>query len=84
MPRLSLRRGSAHSKEEKREIKAGRIPEAWKTKPAKLAQKDRDARWSVKLSKAKPAKDGSPRTDLAVPVFGYKNHMWNGPAGKCS
>jgi transposase, IS5 family len=60
---------------EKAEIKAGRIPVAWKDKPAKLAQKDRDARWTVKFSKAKPSADGSPRVDLAVPVFGYKNHI---------
>ena len=60
---------------EKAEIKAGRIPEAWKDKPAKLAQKDRDARWTVKWSKAKPTDDGSPRVDLAVPSFGYKNHI---------
>jgi IS5 family transposase len=60
---------------EKREIKAGRIPEAWQDKPAKLAQKDRDARWTVKWSKAKPADDGSPRVDLAIPAFGYKNHI---------
>jgi IS5 family transposase len=60
---------------EKAEIKAGRIPEAWKDKPAKLAQKDRDARWTVKWSKAKPSDDGSPRIDLAVPAFGYKNHL---------
>ena len=60
---------------EKREIKAGRIPQDWKDKPAKLAQKDRDARWTVKWSKAKPAEDGSPRIDLAVPAFGYKNHI---------
>jgi hypothetical protein len=60
---------------EKRDIKEGRIPEGWKDKPAKLAQKDRDARWTVKWSKAKPADDGSPRVDLAVPAFGYKNHI---------
>ncbi len=60
---------------EKRDIKQGRIPEAWKDKPAKLAQKDRDARWTVKWSKAKAADDGSPRVDLAVPAFGYKNHI---------
>ena len=60
---------------EKADIKAGRIPEAWTDKPAKLAQKDRDARWTVKWSKAKPAADGSPRVDLAVPAFGYKNHV---------
>jgi transposase, IS5 family len=60
---------------EKAEIKAGRIPEAWKAKPAKLRQKDRDARWTLKWSKAKPSDDGSPRLDLAVPAFGYKNHI---------
>lgn len=60
---------------EKRDLKQGRIPEAWKNKPAKLAQKDRDARWTVKGSKAKPSDDGSPRVDLAVPAFGYKNHI---------
>jgi IS5 family transposase len=60
---------------EKREIREGRIPPAWSDKPAKLAQKDRDARWTVKWSKAKPADDGSPRVDLAVPAFGYKNHL---------
>jgi IS5 family transposase len=60
---------------EKTEIRAGRIPQAWKDKPAKLAQKDRDARWTVKWSKAKPAADGSHRVDLAVPAFGYKNHV---------
>src|SRR5688500_16597940 len=57
---------------EKAAIKAGRIPEAWKANPAKLRQKDRDARWTVKWSKAKPSDDGSPRLDLAVPAFGYK------------
>jgi IS5 family transposase len=60
---------------EKAEIKAGCIPEAWKAKPAKLRQKDRDARWTMKWSKAKPSDDGSPRLDLAVPAFGYKNHI---------
>ena len=60
---------------EKRDIKDGRIPEAWRDQPAKLAQKDRDARWTVKWSKAKPSDDGSPRLDLAVPAFGYKNHI---------
>jgi transposase, IS5 family len=64
-----------NTESEKRDIKAGRIPEAWTAEPAKLAQKDRDARWTVKWSKAKPAEDGSPRLDLAVPAFGYKNHI---------
>lgn len=62
--------------EEKKAIKEGRIPDAWKDKPAKIAQKDRDARWTVKYSKAKPREDGSlPPVDLAIPAFGYKNHV---------
>ena len=62
--------------EEKKAIKEGRIPEAWKDKPAKLAQKDRDARWTVKYTKAKPREDGSlSPVDLVIPGFGYKNHI---------
>lgn len=62
--------------EEKAAIKEGRVPENWKDKPAKLAQKDRDARWTVKYTKAKPREDGSlPSVDLAIPAFGYKNHV---------
>ncbi len=60
---------------EKQALKEGRIPEGWSEKPKKLAQKDRDARWTVKWSKAKPAEDGTARIDIAVPVFGYKNHL---------
>lgn len=61
---------------EKAAIKDGRIPEDWQDKPARLAQKDRDARWTVKYTKAKPRDDGSmPSVDLAIPAFGYKNHV---------
>jgi transposase, IS5 family len=60
---------------EKAAIKAGRIPEGWAEKPAKLRQKDRDARWTVKFSKARPREDGTPQIDLAVPAFGYRNHI---------
>jgi IS5 family transposase len=57
-------------------IKGGRIPKDWKDKPAKLRQKDRDARWTVKSSKANPREDGSmPPVDLAIPLFGYQNHV---------
>jgi transposase, IS5 family len=62
--------------EEKKAIKEGRIPDDWKDKPAKLAQKDRDARWTVKYTKARPREDGSlPAVDLAIPAFGYKSHI---------
>jgi IS5 family transposase len=60
---------------EKADIKAGKVPSDWKEKPAKLRQKDRDARWTVKFSKAKAVEDGKPKQrDIAVPTFGYKNH----------
>ena len=65
-----------NSEDEKKAIKEGRIPDAWKEKPAKLRQKDRDARWTVKFTKAKPREDGpTPPVDLAIPVFGYQNHI---------
>ena len=60
---------------EKADLKAGKIPDDWKTRPAKLRQKDRDARWTVKFSKAKVDDEGKEhKRDIAVPVFGYKNH----------
>jgi len=60
------------TKEEKEQVKQGEIPKDWQTKPHKLAQKDRDARWVVKYSKTKDKKKG---VDLAIPMFGYKNHI---------
>ncbi|WP_420337133.1 IS5 family transposase [Roseibium sp.] len=60
---------------EKADIKAGKVPEEWKDKPAKLRQKDRDARWTVKFSKAKADEEGKTmQRDIAIPAFGYKNH----------
>lgn len=64
---------------EKATIKAGQVPQDWQDKPAKLAQKDRDARWTVKYSKAKrpvdtPASTLTKQHDIAIPLFGYKNH----------
>jgi hypothetical protein len=65
-----------NTKEEKDEIKADRVPQDWKGKPAKLRQKDRDARWMVKFTKAKPQTDGTmPPVDIAIPAFGYQNHI---------
>ena len=56
-------------------IKAGEVPKAWQDKPAKLRQKDRDARWTLKFSKAKPTADGAPQVAIAIPVFGCKSHV---------
>ena len=64
-----------NSEDEKADIKAGKVPAGWKDKPAKLRQKDRDARWTVKFSRAKPdAEEKTRQRDIAVPAFGYKNH----------
>jgi transposase, IS5 family len=68
-----------NTEEEKVAIKEGRVPDSWKDKPAKARQKDRDARWTVKYSKAKVKENADPRAfkpvDLAIPMFGYKNHI---------
>jgi transposase, IS5 family len=60
---------------ERAAIKAGQVPEGWAEKPAKLRQKDSDARWTVKFSKARPREDGAPHVDLPVPAFGYENRV---------
>mgnify|MGYP001815494667 CR=1 FL=1 len=64
-----------NTESEKADLEAGRIPEAWQKKPAKLRQKDRDARWSIKFTKAKPKADGKKQVDIAIPSFGYQNHV---------
>ena len=56
-------------------VKGGGIPEDWQARPAKLAQKDRDARWTLKRGRKKKHPDGSAMTEIAMPVFGYKNHI---------
>lgn len=59
---------------EKTLIKAGRVPQDWKDHPAKLRQKDRDARWTLVFGKARMREDGTKHADVAIPVFGYKSH----------
>src|SRR4249920_1432830 len=44
---------------EKEELKAGRIPEDWTAQPAKLRQKDRDGRWTLKRGRRKRRPDGT-------------------------
>jgi len=62
--------------EEKEALKEGRVPEGWKENPAKLAQKDRDARWTMKRGKVRRLEDGRPKgPEIMVPGFGYKNHI---------
>ena len=59
------------SQEEKTLVKEGITPPEWEKHPAKNAQKDKDARWTVKYTKAK----GENAVDLAIPEYGYKNHV---------
>ena len=49
-----------NTREENAKIKSGGIPEDWKLHPAKLHQKDTDARWTKKNN---------------VTYYGYKNHV---------
>jgi transposase, IS5 family len=39
-----------NSRDENEAVKAGQIPQEWYNKPAKLRQKDRDARWTKRHS----------------------------------
>jgi transposase, IS5 family len=65
-----------NTQDEKDAIKSGKTAEeVWPDKPAKAAQKDVDARWTVKFSKARPPVNGKPHIDIAIPSFGYKNHI---------
>jgi IS5 family transposase len=65
-----------NTEEEKAQIKEGKAAkEIWPDHPAKAAQKDTQARWTVKFTKAKPVEDGSKPVDIAIPTFGYKSHV---------
>jgi IS5 family transposase len=63
--------------EEKATVKGGGVPEGWSK--AKRAQMDTDGRWTIKRGRRRPAGEGAPRqrvaAEIAVPVFGYKNHL---------
>jgi len=61
---------------EKAAIKEGKsAAEIWPDQPAKAAQKDIDARWTVKFAKARPLPGGRPGIDIAIPSFGYKSSI---------
>ena len=76
-----------NSQEEKDAIKAGEIPAEWKDKPAMLAQKDRDARWTVKYSKAKQPTEtlssaATRQHDIAIPMFRLQEPCWHRPSAR--
>jgi IS5 family transposase len=65
------------TQEEKAVLREGATPAGWSK--ARTRQIDRDGRWTIKRGrKAKPPEGGAPRqatAEIAVPVFGYKNHL---------
>jgi hypothetical protein len=65
------------TEDEKAAIKAGKSAnEIWPDDPAKAAQKDVDARWTLKIGgKLRYRPDGTPLPMIATPVFGYKSHI---------
>ncbi len=61
---------------EKDAIKAGKTAAGiWPETPARAAQKDTDARWTLKFAKAKPTAEGKPGIGIAIPTFGYKSSI---------
>jgi transposase, IS5 family len=61
---------------EKDKIKGGGVPSEWK--PARRAQIDRDGRWTIKRGRKREAAPGAGpkrQIEIAVPAFGYKNHI---------
>ena len=63
---------------EKQTIKGGGVPEHWNE--ARTRQVDRDGRWTIKRGKKRsPSADGGltrqTTAEIAMPVFGYKNHL---------
>ena len=63
--------------EEKDAVRRGETPADWS--PARRAQIDRDARWTLKRGRKRPPPEGSAgqrqAVAIAVPMFGYKNHI---------
>lgn len=65
-----------NSREEKAAIKAGKTAaEIWPDQPHKAAQKDTDARWTVKVGRPRDKTAERSVPELAIPVFGYKSHI---------
>lgn len=63
------------SDEERALVRDGGIPKAWVANPSKLAQKDRDGRWTLKRGRRKKGPDGKLLAEIATPLFGYKSHI---------
>jgi IS5 family transposase len=65
------------TRSEKATIKGGGVPSCWSK--AKRAQMDTEGRWTLKRGRKRSAEPSAPhartRSELVIPVFGYKNHL---------
>jgi IS5 family transposase len=65
------------TRSEKATIKDGGVPSGWSR--AKRAQMDTEGRWTLKRGRKRSAELSEPhertRSELVIPVFGYKNHL---------
>ena len=69
------------TKAEKQVVRAGTVPEGWSM--ARTRQIDREGRWIIKRGRKRPHPPAEGTTQqraaatsaIAVPVFGYKNHL---------
>ena len=64
-----------HTRAEKQAVKAGKTArEIWPDQPARVAQKDVDARWTIQTGRKPPDAERSGLVEIATPTFGYKAH----------
>jgi hypothetical protein len=65
------------TEDEKATVKGGDVPDSWSQ--AKRAQMDTDGRWTIKRGRRRRPGEGESQArvaaEIAVPVFGYKNHL---------
>jgi transposase, IS5 family len=65
------------TKGEKEAVRGGGVPAGWSK--AKRAQMDCDGRWTIKRGRRRSPGSEEPQrrvtAEIAVPVFGYKNHL---------
>ena len=63
--------------EEKAVVRNGGTPAGWS--PARRAQIDRDARWTLKRGRKRPPPEERTsqrqQVEIAIPMFGYKSHV---------
>ena len=69
--------GQRNNEDEKAAVKAGRSAKGiWRNEPDKAAQKDIDARWTLKTGgKVRYRPDGTPLPMIAIPTLGYRSHI---------